>query len=50
MEVPSLGVKLELQLQVFIRAIAMPDPNHVSDLHHSAQQRRILNTLSRTRD
>ena len=38
MEVPSLGVP----------HTAMPDPSHICDLHHSSQQRRILNPLSET--
>ena len=44
------------QAGVRIRAIAadlctaMPDPNHICDLHHSSQQQWILNTLSGARD
>ena len=41
-----------------IRAVVMPDttdtamldPNHVCNLHHSSQQRQILNPLSEARD
>ena len=47
MEVPKLGVESELQLPADTTATAMWDPNHVCDLHHSSQQRQILNPLSR---
>ena len=47
MEVPRLGVELELQLLVYTTATAMQDPHRVCDLHHSSQQRRIPNPLSR---
>ena len=50
MEVPRLGVKLELQLPVYTRATATPDPSRIFDLHHSSQQCRILNPLSMARD
>ena len=45
MEVPRLGVELELQLPAYTTATAMPDPSRVCDLYHSSWQRRILNTL-----
>ena len=48
MEVPRLGIELELQLPA--TAIATQDPSHVCDLHHSSWQRRILNLLSKARD
>ena len=32
------------------RAIATQDPSRVCDLHHSSQQRQILNPLSKGRD
>ena len=48
MEVPRLGVKLELHLPAI--AIAMPDPTHISDLHHSSRQHWILNPLREARD
>ena len=35
MEVPTLGIESELQLLAYTTATAMPDPNHVYDLHHS---------------
>ena len=50
MEVPSLGVESELQLLAYATATATPDPCHICDLHHSSQQRRILNPLSKARD
>ena len=50
MEVPRLGVKSELQLLANATATATPDLSHVCDLHHSSQQRQILNLLSKVRD
>ena len=47
MEVPRLGVKTELQLLVYATATATWDPSLIWDLHHSSQQRRILNPLSK---
>ena len=35
MEVPRLGVELELQLPAYTTATAMRDPSQVYDLHHS---------------
>ena len=34
MEVPRLGVELELQLLAYAIAIAMPDLSHICDLSH----------------
>ena len=48
MEVPKLGVKLEMQLPAY--ATATPDCSHVCDPQHSLQQCRIFNLLSETRD
>ena len=48
MEVPKLGVKLELQLLAY--TTATQDQTHVCDLHHSSWQRQILNLLSGARD
>ena len=45
MDVPRLGVQLELQLPVYATAIAMPDLSHVCDLHHSSRQCPILNPV-----
>ena len=50
MEVPRLGVELELQLPAYATAIATPDPSCVCDLLHSSRQCWILNTLSKARD
>ena len=50
MEVPRLGVELELQLPAYTIATATPDQSHVCGLNHGSQQRRILNSLSKTRD
>ena len=41
---------MELQLPAYTRATAMPDPSHICGLHHSSQQRWILNPLSKARD
>ena len=43
-------IKSKLQLLAYTTATATPDPSHVSKLHHSSQQRRILNPLSEARD
>ena len=47
MEIPRLGVKLELQLPVYTTAAAMPDLSHICNLHHS--QCWILNLLGEAR-
>ena len=49
MEVPRLGVELELQLLAYVTATAMLDLSHVCDLYNSSWQCRILNVLSRAR-
>ena len=41
MEVPRLGVELELQLLAYAAATATRDPSCVCDLHHSLWQLRI---------
>ena len=49
MEVPRLGVELELQLPAYTTATAMPDPpdpSHVCDLPPRSWQYWILNPLS----
>ena len=38
MEVPRLGVELELQLPAYTTATATRDLSHVCELHHSSQQ------------
>ena len=50
MEVPRLGVELELQLLAYATDTEMPDPSHVCDLHHSSWQCQNLNPLSKARD
>jgi len=49
-EVPRLGVQWELQLPAYSTATAMQDLSCICDLHHSSQQRRILNPWSEARD
>ena len=50
MEVPRLVVELEMQLLAYTTAASTPDLRHVCNLHHSSQQRWILNPLSEARD
>ena len=50
MEVPRLGVKLELQVLAYAMATATPDPSRVCNLHRSSWQHQILNPLSQARD
>ena len=50
MEVPRLGVKLELQLPAYATATEMWDLSHVYDLRHTSWRQRILNPLSEARD
>ena len=50
MEVPRLGVELELLPPAYARVTATPDPRHVYNLHHSSRQHQILNPLSGARD
>ena len=50
MEVPRLGVELDMQLLAYTTATATWDSSRVCDLHHSSRQRRIPNPLSKTRD
>ena len=47
MEVPRLGVKLELQLPAYATATATWDPSCVCDLHHSSWQTQSLTHLGR---
>ena len=49
-EVPRLGVELELQPPAYPTATAMWDRSHVCDLHHSSRQCQNLNPLSEARD
>ena len=50
MEIPRLGVELELQLPVYATATAMWDVSHICDLHYSLWQRQILSPLCEARD
>ena len=50
MEVPRLGVELELKVPTYITATATPDLSCVRDLYHSSLQHRIPNPLSEARD
>ena len=43
LEVPRLGVEMELQMLAYAVSTAMPDLSQVCDLHHSSWQRQILN-------
>ena len=49
-EVPRLGVELELQLLAYTTATAMPGLSHVCDLFYNPWQHRILNPLSEAGD
>ena len=50
MEVPRLGVELELQLPAYAIATATPDPSCICNLRCSLWQCQILNQMSETRD
>ena len=50
MEVPRLGVELELLLPAYTTATAMPNLSHICELHHSSRQWQILNPLSKARN
>ena len=50
MEVPGLRVELELQLQAYLTATAVPDPSQICDQCHRLQQCQILNPLSEARN
>ena len=43
MEIPRLGVNLELQRPAYTTATATRDPSRVCNLHYSSWQRRIVN-------
>ena len=49
-EVPRLGVQLELQLLAYTTDTEMWDPSHVCDLYHSLGKHWILNPLSEAMD
>ena len=50
MEVPRLGVELEVQLPAYTTATATQDLSRICDLYHSSQQGWILNPLIKIRD
>ena len=50
MEIPRLGVKLELQLPAYATATAMSGLSHTCNLHHSSRQCQIPDPLSEARD
>ena len=50
MEVPRLGVELELQQPAYTTATATRDPSQLCDLHHGSWQRSILKPLREARD
>ena len=50
MELPRLGVQLELQLPVYTTATATQHPSCLCKLHHSSRQCAIPNPLSEARD
>ena len=50
MEVPRIGVELELQLPAYTTATAMLDPSWVCNLHRSSQRCWILNPLIEARE
>ena len=50
MEVPRLGVKLELQLPAHTTATAKQNPSRVGDLHCSLQQCQTPHPLNESRD
>ena len=49
MEVPGLGIELELQLPAYTTATAILDLSHIYDLCHTLRQCHILNPLSKVR-
>ena len=50
MDVPMLGVLLELQPPAYTKATATPDLSCICHLYHSLWPWRILNPLSKTND
>ena len=49
-EVPRLGVEWELQPLAYTTVRPTPDLSTVCNLHHSSEQRGILNPMSKARD
>ena len=50
MEIPKLGVELELQPLAYATVTAMWDLSHVCNLPHGSQQLQILNPLIKAWD
>ena len=50
MEVPRVGVELDLQLPAYTTAIAAQYLSRICELQHSLWQRWILNSLMKARD
>jgi len=50
MEIPGLGIELEGQVTAYTTATTTPDLSFICELHHSLQERQILNPLSEVRD
>ena len=48
MEVPGIGIELDLQLLAYAAATAMRGPSRTCNLHQSSQQLWILNSLNET--
>ena len=50
MQVPGIGVKLELKLPAYATAIAARDPGRIFDLRRNLRPHWILKPLSEARD
>ena len=50
MEVPRLGVELEMPLLAYTKTTGTRDPSHICNLHHSSRLCWILNSLGEARD
>ena len=50
MEVPGLGVEVELHLPAYTTATATQDPSRIFHLHRNSRQCQILNPLSEARN
>ena len=50
MEVPRLGVELELQLLAYATVTAMPDLSYLCNRHHGSWQCQIPDPLSEAKD
>ena len=50
MEVPRLGVELELHFLAYATATAKQNLSYICDLYHSSWQCQFLNPLSEARD